>query len=124
MECHDYRLRSYQVAEFGRLISLDLVYDYPGHAIRESQIRFHGVKLYHFAHTAGAIITDIDEVSLEALLGEYGPSITAWAKDRGVADWRTDIQQLLLDWSALSLKAWLIDSAIGFKGFVIATSTT
>ena len=124
MEFHDYRLRGYQVAEFGHLISLDLVYDYPGQAVRESQIRFHGVKLYHFAHASGAIITDIDEVSLEAVLNEYEPSITAWAKDQGVADWRTDIQQLFRDWSTLSLKAWCIDSAIGFKGFVIATSIT
>lgn len=52
MEFHDYRLRSYQVAEFGSLITLDLVYDYPG------------------------------------------------------------------------LQAWCIDSALGFKGIVIATSIT
>ena len=122
MEFHDYRLRSYQVAELGSLITLDLVYDYPGQAVRESQIRFYGVKLYHFVHTSGAIITGIDEVSLEGLLGEYETSIRAWATDQGVADWRTDTRQLLRDWSALSLKAWCIDSAIGFKGFVIATS--
>lgn len=124
MEFHDYRLRSYQVAEFGSLITLDLVFDYPGTTVRESQIRFNGVKLYHFVHTSEAIITGIDEVSLERLLGAYETSIRAWATDQGVADWRTDTRQLLRDWSALSLKAWCIDSAIGFKGFVIATSVT
>ncbi len=124
MEFHDYRLRSYHVTEFGGLITLDLVYDYPGQAVRKSQIRFHGVKLYHFVHTTGAVITDIEEVSLEGVLNEYEASISAWAKDQGVADWRTDTQQLLKEWSALFLKAWCIDSAIGFKGFVIATSIT
>jgi hypothetical protein len=124
MEFHDYRLRSYQVAEFGSLITLDLVYDYPGQAVRESQIRFHGVKLYHFVHTTGAIITGIEAVSLAGILGEYEASISAWAKDQGVADWRTGTQQLLKDWSALFLQAWRIDSAIGLKGFVIATSIT
>lgn len=124
MEYHDYRLRSYQVAEFGSLITLDLVYDYPGRAVRESQIRFHGVKLYHFVHTTGAIITDIEEVSLAGILSEYEASISAWANDQGVADWRADTRQLLKDWSALFLRAWSIDSAIGFKGFVIATSIT
>ena len=122
MQFHDYRLRSYKVEEFGSLITLDLVYDYPGQTLRESQVRFRGVKLYHFVHTTGAIITSIDEVSLQRLLSEHEISITAWAKEQGMADWRTGTQQLLVDWSALHLKAWCIDSAIGFKGFVIATS--
>ena len=51
MQFHDYRLRSYKVEEFGSLITLDLVYDYPGQTLGESQVRFHGVKLYHFVHT-------------------------------------------------------------------------
>lgn len=122
MEFHDYRLRSYQVAEFGALITLDLVYNYPGQPVRESQIQFHGVKLYHFVHTAGAIISDIDQVSLAWVFSEYEASITTWAKDQGVADWQSSTQQLLEEWAALSLKAWCIESAIGFKGFVIATS--
>lgn len=124
MEFHDYRLRSYQVAEFGSLITLDLLYDYPGQAVRESQIQFHGVKLYHFIHTAGAIITCIYEVSLEQILREHEVSIRTWANDQGVADWRSGSQQLLQDWSALSLKAWCIEFAIGFNGFVIAASIT
>ena len=122
MQFHDYRLRSYKVEEFGSLITLDLVYDYPGQTLRESQVRFHGVKLYHFVHTTCAIITSIDEVSLKRLLSEHEIIITAWAKEQGMADWRTGTLQLLVDWSALHLKAWCIDSAIGFKGFVIATS--
>jgi len=124
MEFHDYRLRSYEVSEFGRVITLDLVYDYPGQAIRESQIQFRGVKLYHFVHTTGAIITGIEEASLKELVREHEASIKGWSADQGVADWRTGTQQLLEDWSAMSLKGWCIDSAIGFRGFVIAASVT
>jgi hypothetical protein len=122
MDFHDYHLRGYEVAEFGSVITLDLVYEYPGQVVRKSRIRFEGVKLYHFVHTVGAIITDIEEVSLNGLVREHEASISAWSKEQGVADWRTDTDQLLEDWSALSLKAWCIDSAIGFKGFVVATS--
>jgi hypothetical protein len=38
MQFHDYHLRSYEVSDFGRVITLDLVYEYPGRAVRESQI--------------------------------------------------------------------------------------
>ena len=122
MQFHDYNLRSYEVSDFGRVITLDLLYEYPGRPVRESQIRFNGVKLYHFVHTIGAIITDIEEVSLKELLREHEASIKAWSTDQGIADWHTGVEQLFQDWSALSLKGWCIESAIGFNGFVIATS--
>jgi len=51
MDFHDYHLRGYEVAEFGSVITLDLVYEYPGQVVRKSRIRFEGVKLYHFVHT-------------------------------------------------------------------------
>ena len=96
----------------------------PGEAVRESKIRFQGVKLYHFSHTAGAIITSIEQLPLAVLLSEHGPSIETWAKEQGLTGWHTDTQQLFAGWSALALKAWCIDSAIGFTGFVVAASAT
>lgn len=73
-------------------------------------------------YSFGAIITDIEEVSLKELLSDHEASIKAWSADQGIADWHTGVEQLFEDWSALSLKAWCIESAIGFNGFVIATS--
>lgn len=122
VQYHDYRLRGYRIEDLGAVVTLDLVYDYPGAVVRESQIRFQHVKLYQFLHTAPAIITSIEEVPLTTVLAEHGSSIRRWATRQGVAGWRSDTQQLLMDWAAATLKAWCIDSAIGFTGFVVAAS--
>ena len=84
MEFHDYRLRGYQVSHFGSVITLELLYDYPEEPKRESIIRFDGVRLYHLVHPAGAIITDIEEAPLEALLRDHATEIADWAKRYGV----------------------------------------
>jgi len=36
MDFHDYHLRGYEVVEFGSVITLDLVYEYPGQVVRKS----------------------------------------------------------------------------------------
>jgi hypothetical protein len=70
MRYHDFHFREYRVADFGKRITLDLVFDYAGKPREESQIEFSDVALYNFTHTGGAIITDIEEASSGDLLGE------------------------------------------------------
>lgn len=104
------------------MITLDLLYDFPQQPKRESTIRFDGVRLYHFVHPAGAIITDIYETPLEALLREHAAEIADWAKHYGVNDWRVGIDELTSAYTDQGLRTWTIDSAIGFAGFVIGRS--
>ena len=64
MRYHDFHLREYHVSDFGKRITLHLVYDYEAKPREESHIEFCEVALYNFTHTGGAIITDVDEASL------------------------------------------------------------
>jgi hypothetical protein len=119
---HDYHLRGYQVSDFGSTLTLDLIYDYAGQPRRESTIIFADVRLYHFIHTGGAIITDIEEVPVTEQLDEVAGDLANWAKWHGIKGWGDDLDTYKADVAARDLRAWTIDSAIGFAGFVIARS--
>jgi hypothetical protein len=122
MRYHDFHLREYRVADFGRRITLDLVFDYAGKPREESQIEFSDVALYNFTHTGGAIITDIEEASPGDLLAEVGDTLTVWNKQHGVSGWRESLASYRASLESAGLKAWRIGSAIGFYGFVVAGS--
>jgi hypothetical protein len=122
MRVHDYHLRGYQVLDFGSSIVLDLVYDYPGQPKQESTIRFSGVELHHFTHTAGAILFGFESVSIDDILKEHRALIESSAAMQGVRGWQDGIdnyRRYLHDKGAV---AWEITSSIGFEGFVIAQS--
>jgi hypothetical protein len=122
MRYHDFHLREYRVADFGRRITLDLVFDYAGKPREESRIEFLDVALYNFTHTGRAIITDIEEASLGDLLGEAGATLTIWHKQHGISGWRDSLENYRVSLESAGLKAWRIASAIGFYGFVVAGS--
>jgi hypothetical protein len=122
MRYHDFHLREYRVSDFGKRITLDLVYDYDGKPKEESQIEFADVALYNFTHTGGAIITDIDETSLTDLLSEVGESLSAWNQQHGVTGWRDNLESYRKGLESAGHKAWRVVSAIGFYGFVVARS--
>jgi len=121
MQFHDFHLRGYTVLDSGDRIVMDLVYDYPDSEKRESTIEFTGVACYHFAHTTGAIITYIDEVDLGDLVSEKSRMLASFAKWHGLAHWESDSDQYAASLTEKGKRAWTIDSAIGFKGFVIAS---
>ncbi len=122
MRVHDYHLRGYQVLDFGSSIVLDLVYDYPGHAKQESTIRFNGIELYHFTHTAGAILFGIEPVSVDDILKEHRALIESSAAMHGVRGWQDGIDNYRRYLQVKGAGAWEITSSIGFEGFVIAQS--
>jgi hypothetical protein len=122
MRYHDFHLREYRVSDFGKRITLHLVYDYAGKPREESQIQFMDVALYNFLHTGGAIVTGIEEASLDELLGEVATSLMDWHRQQGVAGWRDNLENYRGSLAAAGHKAWRIDSAIGFHGFVVARS--
>ena len=121
MEFHDYFLKGYSVLDSGvaRSIVLDLVYDYPNVEKRSSRITFHHVNCYLFKHTTGAIITDIEEVELTVLVLEEAEQLAFFARQHGLQHWETNVTQYLEKLKAEKFRAWQMDSAIGFSGFVI-----
>jgi len=122
MRYHDFRLHGYRVADFGKRITMELFSDYAGEPRHESWIEFSDVALYNFTHTAGAIITEIEEVSLENLLTDERASLEAWNQQQGVGGWKDSIEGYRHFLESEGLKAWRIDSAMGFHGFVVARS--
>jgi hypothetical protein len=119
---HDYHLSDYEVSDFGKRVTLRLVYNYPGKPRDESHIEFADVALYNFTHTAGSIITHIEEVPVVELIAEIASSLKIWVREQGVDGWADTAENYAQSLLKLGRKAWRIDSAIGFAGFVIARS--
>lgn len=120
MRYHDYHLDKYEVSNRGDVISFHLVYGYPGEETDESDITFTNVALYNFTHTDGAIITDIYEEPIYEFLGKWGETIKEWNRLSGVRLWKDDIENYSGTLESEGYRAWCIESAIGFYGFVIA----
>ncbi|HEY0683860.1 MAG TPA: hypothetical protein VGD45_16125 [Steroidobacter sp.] len=99
---------------------LDLVYEHPGIEKQESKIEFSDVACYHFKHTMSAIITDIEEVDPAAVVTEKAAMLSTFAREHGLAHWRGDAVQYAKELNTLSMRAWRLESAIGFSGFVVA----
>jgi hypothetical protein len=108
------------VSGFGSTVLLDLLYDCAGQPRKESTIRFAGVDLYHFTHTGGAIITDVAEVPVADHLDSIADDLATWNKWYGVNGWRDTLENYKAHAASERLRAWTIESAIGFSGFVIA----
>jgi hypothetical protein len=117
---HDYHLKSYSVSDFGKTITLNLVFDYPKRPKEKSTIKFHDVIAYHFIHTGGAIITRIDETPLAVILKKFGRNLLEWSNQYGGPFLEKNLSVCQTKLETEGYKAWAIESAIGFEGFVIA----
>ncbi|MFN7140249.1 MAG: hypothetical protein ACK4UN_13015 [Limisphaerales bacterium] len=120
MRYHDYHLREYLVADFGTRIIFSLTLEAPGQPTDESTIEFLDVALYHFTHTAGAIITDISAVPLRAFLTEQQALLSSWSKQQALRFWDSSFEEYFHTLEKKRYRAWIIGSAIGFEGFIIA----
>jgi hypothetical protein len=117
---HDFHLESYTVSRFGADITLHLVYDDADQRRETSVIRFSDVEAYHFVHTGGAIITDIAVIPVAELLGRVGDQLAEWQRlHGGYSHWRDTPSAYAAALHQQGYRAWTIDSAIGFAGFVI-----
>lgn len=112
------------MTDFGETVVLDLIYEYPDQPIRESKIEFSGVALYHFVHSAGTIITDIDSCPIETILSDYSTQIPEWNRLQSVTDWVGSLDEYKKKLNESGLSGWKIDSAIGFHGFIIGKKIT
>ncbi len=120
MKYHDFHIDKYVVSDRGKTIKFHLVYGYPGEETDTSDITFRDVALYNFVHTANAIITDIYEVNPSELIKEKSSEITEWNRMHRVNFWDGNSSTYGAKLEALGYKAWLVESAIGFYGFVVA----
>jgi len=123
MRFHDFHLEGYTVAKFGGEITLNLVWNYPDQPFERSLIRFSDVAAYHFIHTGGAIITEITEMPLTSLFDKYCEQMTEWWRlHGGFPHWKDERAEYVEILKQKGYAAWLIESAVGFEGFVIARS--
>lgn len=121
MRYHDFHLAGYTVSDFGSTIALHLVYDSPGQDEEESIIQFTNVAAYHFVHTGGAIITEITEQPIADLFRRIGKDLTEWRRLHGGYQlWDDDLDKHRDNLETAGYRAWSIDSAVGFEGFIIA----
>jgi hypothetical protein len=86
---------------------------------RRGQARRAGCPIVLFVHTQPAIITDIEEIAVAELidevkddLGEFNRMFGIWGWDKSMAEYKA---RLITE----GFKAWSIDAAIGFSGYVV-----
>ena len=120
MRYHDYHLDKYEVSKRGEVITLYLVYGYPGEETDKSVITFSDVALYNFTHTTGAIITDIYDEPITEFVNKWRKEIQEWNRMQGVRYFKDSLENYAKTLEIEGYKAWVIESAIGFYGFVIA----
>jgi len=120
MKYHDYHLEGYSVRQYGAQITLHLVYDYSGAPKDWSDIEFSGVLIYNFTHTGGAVITELYEVPLAPLVNEKKSDLADWQSTHGgLGLWDDDAEVYGAKLESEGYRAWRIDSAMGFAGFII-----
>ncbi len=124
MRFHDFHLQGYEVTDFGETITLHLTYPYPNRAGELSDIRFSEVVLYHFTHTSGAIITDIEEWPIEEFVRTMAGQLVEWNRLYGLRGLKNPISSYSEMLQSEGYQAWEISSAIGFYGFVVSKAVS
>lgn len=122
MKYHDWHLSGYSVRDHGTTLALHLSWEYPGHVKQENHIQFSEVALYNFTHTAGAIITFIDEEPVSAFVTKEEPFIRRATSIFALRHWKNDLEAYRAFLQQEGFRYWTVESAIGFAGFVVAKS--
>jgi hypothetical protein len=121
MRFHDYHLHELSVHENGTRIVLTLSWDYPGEPRPLSVIEFSGVVCYRFSQTGGAIITEIKEMNSEDVARDEQEFIISVARADGLKFWNGTFAAFFRDLRANKIRAFGIQSAVGFSGFILAS---
>ena len=124
MKYHDYHLIGYEVGDSGEKITLRLELPIGVGQIDRSMIEFSGVAFYQFQHTAGAIIVDLAEVASREVILQNREMIEWCAQNIGVRDWPGNFEQYLEHIGSKDLRGWLVESAIGFYGCIVAKNVS
>lgn len=121
MPGNDFQLIGYSVSDCGACVTLHVTFEYAGRPAQLLNIEFSGVAAYHFTHTGGAIITDVEEIPLAEMIGRNWDNIAQWSRQvGGYIHWHKDQDVYLSNLDDGGYRAWQLDSAVGFEGFIIA----
>ena len=120
MRYHDHSLCGYEVRDFGGTIVFHLQLKASDGTAALSTICFDGVVFYHFIHTCPAVILDVTEIPLQKFVSEHQEQLSKWQTQQGVIHWSDSSSDYLATLRSESVKAWIIESAIGFTGCVLA----
>jgi hypothetical protein len=120
---HDFHLRGFAVRDFGRSVVLDL--NSRGEPERATLLEFSGVESYRFLHTDRAIISYILEVPFLEAVREIGANFPEeMRKHGGLSVAFGSNEEYGQYFENKGLRTWLIHSAIGFTGMVVAQRLT
>jgi hypothetical protein len=118
---HDFHLRGYSVRDYGGSIILDLISG--SDPERFTLLEFGGVESYRFLHTGAAIITYILKVPFMDAIRETRSDFVKDFRQHGGLSVACDTnEEYGLHFDSEGLHTWLILSAIGFVGMVVARS--
>lgn len=118
---HDFAPRGYEVRDYGGSIILDLYRKGPPD--QYSRLKFQDVESHSFTHTDSACITDIMETPFMEALKELGLDFRARLSQIGGSSGHLRTNGEIGDYFASQgFKTWVISSAIGFEGMVVARS--
>lgn len=118
---HDFHLRGYTVGDYGASIVFHLVSG--SEPKRSTLLEFAGVESYRFLHTGGAIITYILKVPFMHAIRETGfDFVRDFRQHGGLSVACESNEEYGLHFDREGLHTWLIHSAIGFIGMVVARS--
>ena len=120
MNYHDWHLAGYSVSDYGTRIALHLSWDYPSEEKKQNDIQFTDVAAYHFTHSGGAIITDIDERPIGDYTEYESEFIQTTHTQMGLRYFQKDLATYLNYLQKEAFRYWTIGSAIGFSGFIVA----
>lgn len=116
---HDFHLRGYAVRDYGQSIILDLTSG--SEPERTTLLTFSGVESYRFLHTGGAIVTCILKVPFMEAVREIGADFsTEFRRHGGLSVSFECNEEYGAYFEKEGLHTWLILSAIGFAGMIVA----
>ena len=85
------------------------------------EIVFEDVAGYHFKDAVGSVIFDLEEKEVNGFLEEHVSEFSASYQSIGFpAFWREKLQDTMNELKGY--RVWIIDSSIGFDGWIVARS--
>jgi hypothetical protein len=122
LSIHDNRLVSYEVRCEARTITLHTEYRVKDKPAEFTNVMFTGVQGYHFENDAfGNIIFELEAVTVEAFLEEYGAEISESCRMAGSpGPWAANLETASSYLQKERAQAFILSSSYGLSGWVLA----
>jgi len=119
---HDNLLVSYEVQCEGRTITLRTEYRQSDKPTEFTNVIFEGVQGYSFQNDAfGNIIFDLESISVDALLAQFGAEIAESHRMGGSpGPWAASLDSAKMYLSEREIRGFLLSSSYGLSGWILA----